>query len=268
MLPTLTHPPSPTPHLKLPERPGWIPLEITTGWDTDPYAYQTEEELMPAGGPHGQLLTYMVELVRHVLAQRGLMLLVDTFLLYRDEAGVKQRIGPDLLLMPLRMEPPSAYDLDVEPPPLCVVEVASPKSQRRDFEEKMQFYMGLGIPAYLAINAINSAGRLRRRFELRLWRLIDGQPQEMELGEDDDFVLPEMGLQIMTEGQRIRFRDLATGTELLDSGELRTALEAEQRAREAEREARLAERQARLRAEAEIARLQAELRKLRGEEST
>ncbi len=27
--------------------PGWIPPEITYAWDTNPYAYQTEEELMP-----------------------------------------------------------------------------------------------------------------------------------------------------------------------------------------------------------------------------
>jgi Uma2 family endonuclease len=279
MLATLLKPNAKIPSLfwrdpKFPDRPGWIPPEITQDWDDDPYAYQTEEELIPAGGPHGKLLTYLVELLRHVLAQRGLMLLVDTFMLFRDEEGVKQRIAPDLLLMPLRGEPPSAYDLDIEPPPPLVVEVASPKSQRRDFDSKMRFYLEQGIPAYLAINAITTTGRLRRRIELRLWRLINGQPQEIQLGEDDDFVLPEMGLQIMTEGQQIRFRDLNTGEELLDNGELRAALEAERQERLAEREARLAERQARLaerearlQAEAEVARLQAELRRLRGEES-
>src|SRR5438874_719025 len=77
------------------ERPGWIPPEITQGWDSDPYAYQTEEELMPAGGLHGQLLAYIMELLRHLLEERQLMLLLDVFLLYRDESHTKQRIGPD-----------------------------------------------------------------------------------------------------------------------------------------------------------------------------
>jgi Uma2 family endonuclease len=247
-----------------PDRPGWIPPEITAGWDENPYAYQTEEEQMPAGGLHGQLLAYIVEVVRHGLQRQGLMLLIDTFLLYRDEQQIKQRISPDLLLMPYRFPPPSAYDLDEEPPPLLVVEVTSPKSHLADLRQKCNFYLGLGIPAYLAIDAITSTGRLRRRIELRLWRWQGGEIQEQPLDENDGYALPELGLQIMAEGQRLRFSELATGTELLDSGELTTALEAERRNRLAEHQARLAEREARLRAEAEVARLQAELRRLQG----
>ncbi len=41
------------------DRPAWIPPEITPDWDTNPYAYQTEEELRPAGGYHGQRLAYI-----------------------------------------------------------------------------------------------------------------------------------------------------------------------------------------------------------------
>jgi len=108
------------------DRPGWIPPEIADGWDTNPYAYQTEEELMPAGGLHGQILAYLVELLRGPLKARGLMLLPDTFILYRDRRGVKQRIAPDGLVMALEFPPPSAYDLDERPPPLAVLEVTSP----------------------------------------------------------------------------------------------------------------------------------------------
>lgn len=46
------------------DRPGWIPAEITHDWDTNPYAYQTEEELMAAGGLHGQLPAHIVEILR------------------------------------------------------------------------------------------------------------------------------------------------------------------------------------------------------------
>jgi Uma2 family endonuclease len=253
------------------DRPGWIPPEITQGWDADPYAYQTEEELMPAGGLHGQLLAYIMELLRHLLEARQLMLLMDVFLLYRDESHTKQRIGPDLLLMPYRFPPPSAYDLDVAMPPLCLMEVTSPDSHLRDLEAKAAFYVGLGVPTYLVIDAITPRGQLRKKIELHLWRLVDGQPRELLPEADGGFVLPEMGFKVLTEGQRIRFIDLATGAVALDSGELRTGLEAERRARlqesEArlqESEARLQEHEARLKAEAEVARLQAELKKLRG----
>lgn len=258
--------PSGPPPSHFPDRPGWVPAEITANWDPNPYAYQTEEELMPAGGLHGQLLAYIVELLRYVLARRGLMFLIDTFLLYRDERGVKQRIAPDLLLMPARFPPPSAYDLDEEPPPLLLVEVTSPKSRLANLEHKATFYLNLGVPAYLAIDAVNSTGRLRRRIELHLWRRVDDEMQEMTPDEDDGFTLPEMGVRVLADGQRIRFVDLTTGDELLDSGELVAALEAERQQKLAEQQARLAERDARLRAEAELARLQAELRKLRGEE--
>lgn len=254
------------PHPQFPERPGWIPAAIIQDWDPDPYAYQTEEEMMPGGGLHGQLLAYIVELVRHVLAQRGLMFLIDTFLLYRDEAGIKQRIAPDLLLMPRRFPPPSAYDLDDEPPPRFVVEVTSPSSHVTDLEDKVPFYLGLGIASYLVIDAITPSNRLRRRINLQLWRNSNGQPQRIEPDEDDGFALPEVGLRIFTEGQEIFFVDLVTGETLLDSSQLQNALASERRERLAEREARLAEQAARRKAEAELAQLREELRKLRGEE--
>ena len=244
------------PHPQFPARPGWIPAAIIQDWDPDPYAYQTEEEMMPGGGLHGQLLAYIVELVRHVLAQRGLMFLIDTFLLYRDEAGIKQRIAPDLLLMPRRFPPPSAYDLDDEPPPRFVT----------DLEDKVPFYLGLGIASYLVIDAITPSNRLRRRINLQLWRNSNGQPQRIEPDEDDGFALPEVGLRIFTEGQEIFFVDLVTGETLLDSSQLQNALASERRERLAEREARLAEQAARRKAEAELAQLREELRKLRGEE--
>ncbi|MCE7986219.1 MAG: Uma2 family endonuclease [Caldilinea sp. CFX5] len=206
------------------DRPGWIPPEILHGWDDDPFAYQTEEELMPAGGLHGKLLAYIVELVRHTLEEKGLMFLIDTFLLYRDENNVKQRIGPDLLLMPFRDPPPSAYDLETEALPRCVVEVTSPKSRLNDLERKAGFYLNLGIPAYLAIDAITANKQVRKQIILRLWRLVDGEGQEVKADAQGGFTLPEMGMRIYAEGQRLRFVDLATGKVTLDSGELGRSL--------------------------------------------
>ncbi len=126
-----------------PERPSWIPVHITENWDTDPFAYQTEKELMPAGGPHGQLLSYITEVLRIPLKKRGLMLLIDTFVLYRDSNNIRKRIGPDLLLMEDCFPVPSAYDLDIRPSPRCVIEITSPKSHFKDLHNNVPFYFSL-----------------------------------------------------------------------------------------------------------------------------
>ncbi|MFO1431335.1 MAG: Uma2 family endonuclease [Candidatus Competibacteraceae bacterium] len=192
------------------DRPGWIPPEITHDWDTDPYAYQTEEELMPGGGLHGQLLAYLMELLRATLKARGLMLLWDTFMLYRDKHGVKQRIAPDLLLMPFGFPPPSAYDLDVEPPPSCVVEVTSIKSHFWDLQQQVPFYLGLDIPFYLVIDAVTTRGQLRKQIELHGWQFVDGKPREVEAAIDGSLPVSAMGLRVRALGQRIMFSDEAT----------------------------------------------------------
>ncbi len=62
------------------DRPGWIPKEITENWDTDTYAYQTEEELMPAGGLHAYLVMYFLEILRSFFETRDMMFLTDAFM--------------------------------------------------------------------------------------------------------------------------------------------------------------------------------------------
>ncbi|MBV7330749.1 Uma2 family endonuclease [Chloroflexi bacterium TSY] len=240
------------------DRPGWIPPHITANWDPDPYAYQTEEELMPAGGPHGQLLTYIVEILRHVLETQDLMFLVDTFMLYRDNHGVKRRVAPDLLLMPYRSPAPRAYDLDIEPPPFMTIEVTSQDSHLSDLRQKNGFYLGLGIPTYLVIDAITPEGAPCPQIELHLWRLIHGQIRQISPNATGTFFLPEIGFGVRADGRRIRFLDPMTGEPLLDSSEL-SALVLE------EREARRQEQQARFEAEAKAARLVAELNRLKNE---
>ncbi len=247
--------------LKIPnqDRPGWIPADIMYNWDSNPYAYQTEEELMPAGGLHGQLLAYLVEVLRATLKERGLMLLLDTFLLYRDQRGVKQRIAPDLLLMPFRFPPPSAYDLDLESPPLSVVEVTSPKSHLQDLHHKVPFYFSLGISTYLVIDAVTPRSQLREQMELHLWQLLDGQPSKIET--EGECRIPEMGLTISAQGQQLYFTESATGKVLLNGEQWREALQTEtQRANYEAQRADQAEQRA-MTAEAKIARLKALLAK-------
>lgn len=224
----------------LPDRPGWVPEHIREGWDPDPYAYQTEEDLMPAGGLHGQLLTYITEVLRVHLEERRQMLLVDAFVLYRDARGIKQRVGPDLLLMEYVYPPPAAYDLDVRPVPRCIIEITSPDSHIKDLKSNVALYLGLGVESYLVIDAVTPSQKLRDPVELHLWRQVAGQGGgKVPPGAAGYLPLPEMDLEVGAFGQRLVFIDTPTGLVLPDSGELRQALATE--ARRAAAEARRAE---------------------------
>lgn len=226
------------------DRPGWIPPDIIANWDLDPYAYQTEEELMPAGGPHGQLLTYLVEVLRWPLKQRQWMLLADTFMLYRDAQGIRRRVAPDLLLMPSRPTPPSSYDLEVEPPPPCVMEITSPSSHVKDLEKMVHFYFGLGISTYLVIDAVTPQNELRKQIQIQAWQFENGQPVKVAPDVAGRFVIPTLGLTVHALGQRLTFVDSTTGEPLMDVEQWQKAFEAvrhratlaEQRATEAEAE--------------------------------
>jgi Uma2 family endonuclease len=231
----------PTPSILQPDRPGWIPEYIVRDWNPNPYAYQTDEEKMPAGGLHGQILAYLMELLRLFLDRQGLMLLLDTFLLYRDEKNVKQRVAPDLLLMPFRFPPPTAYDLDIEPPPMLVVEVTSPDSHLKDLQANVAFYMGLGIYAYLAIDAVAPDGQMREPIEVHLWRYMQGTIQKIKPNRNA-LNIPEMGVQIFTRKDYIRLVDMGTGNPLYDmESENRMRRAAEQQAKAADQRAEAAE---------------------------
>ncbi|MDM8558654.1 Uma2 family endonuclease [Candidatus Parabeggiatoa sp. HSG14] len=199
-----------------PERPGWIPSHITENWDTDPFAYQTEEELMPAGGLHGQLLTYIVEVLRIPLKKQSLMLLVDTFLLYRDSNKVKNRIGPDLLLMEDCFPAPSSYDLEISKPPRCIIELTSPDSHFKDLTSNVPFYFGLGVETYLVIDAITPQKKLRESIELHLWQKIKGQPTKIPADSAGYFLLPSMNIKIAAQQHHLIFVDALTGKVLPD----------------------------------------------------
>ncbi len=220
------------------DRPGWIPPDILYDWDTNPYAYQTEEELMPAGGLHGETLTYIAEILRDFFKTRGLRFLADTFMLYRDRREIKQRAAPDLMIIPFRHPPPSAYDLDTEPaPPLAVVEITSPKSRAQDMSKKVDFYAGLGIPACLVIDSVTSGGSLRKQIELHLWRQTADRFRKIRSDAQGYLPVPEMKVKIKAQGQNLIFADIITGEILCDLGRMRQR--AEQEAERANREAML-----------------------------
>lgn len=216
---------------------------------------------MPAGGLHGWILMDLLISLRYFLKQQGLMLLYDAFLLYRDENGIKQRVAPDLLLMPFCFPPPNAYDLDVEPPPMLVIEVTSPNSPLKDLQANVTFYRDLGIPAYWVLDAVTHDTQMREPIEAHLWRLVHGEMQKVKPDCKGALTLPEMGLQIFSRQDHIRLIDLGTGQPLRDmEAESRMRGAAEQQAKAARQEAD-AERQARLQAEARLKELEEKLRK-------
>jgi len=240
------------------DRPAWIPDHIIENWDPSPYAYQTEEELMPAGGPHGRILAYILSLVMHLTESKGMMFLLDTFMLYRGVDGRKRRIAPDLLLMPFDLVAPSAYDLDTQPPPPLVVEVTSPDSHVADLQEKSAFYMGLGISTYLVVDAVTPTSKLRKQINLYLWRLIDGKMQQMQPDSEGYFTLPELDIGILADGQQIIFKDMETDEIVKDSGQLIELLNQQRQDLDEERRARI-------QAEDEISQLKAQLEQLRSD---
>jgi hypothetical protein len=54
------------------DRPGWIPESVGDDWDPHPYAYQTEEELMPAGRFHSRYIRTLAEMLRPLFSRMGL----------------------------------------------------------------------------------------------------------------------------------------------------------------------------------------------------
>jgi Uma2 family endonuclease len=259
-----------------PDRPGWIPDWVGDDWDPNPYAYQTEEEQMPAGRYHSRYLKMIIQLLDPLAERLGVYLLVDVFLFYRDWGGRKQRIGPDALIAPAFPElteeqEARSYDLDVEPTPLFALELTSPESGERDQEAKRELYAQLRIFEYLVLDITDSKGNLRPQIGVTLWQLFDGDYVDVMPDAEGFVMLQSIGIRLRAEGRRLAAQVVATGEWLRTSSELLAALDESEQARQAAEQARqaaeqraTAEAEARQQAEAELAQLRAELARLRG----
>lgn len=279
-----------------PDRPGWIPESVGDDWDPDPYAYQTQEELMPAGRFHNLYLQILAEMLGPLLGRMGLEAVIDVFIFYRDPEGRKQRIAPDMVIAPVTElsdeQKARSYDLDVEPLPPCVIEIVSPRSREYDLEQKPFLYAFLGIDECVVLDILGEQGRVRPQIGVTLWRL---GPEGMAVVPPDDegsVTLETIDVRLRADGQRLVARIASTGELLRSSTELLAALEESEQARtqaeqradveaadraqaeqragveaaaraQAERRAD-AEAAARAQAEQELARLRAELERLRG----
>jgi hypothetical protein len=263
------------------DRPGWIPEWVGDDWDPHPYAYQTDEELMPAGHYHGLYIQMLAEMLRPVIERLGLRLFIDVFIFYRDWEGRKQRIAPDALVAPAvdsgSEESLHKYDLDDEPLPLCAIAVISPGSREADSHGKRLFYAGLGIQEYLLLDVEDDDERLLPQIGVSLWRMDGGVQLPVAPDAEGFLLLESLGVRLRADGRKLVARVAPSGEPLLTSPELVAALEnakqarqqAEQRAavegaarQQAEQRA-AAEAAARQQAEDELARLREELARLR-----
>jgi Uma2 family endonuclease len=224
--------------------------------------------MMPAGGPHGEMLAYLAENLKDFLKSRGMRSLPDTFMLYLDKEKTEQRIGPDLLIMPFRSPAPSSYDATEEPPPYAVAEITSPKSRKKDLEDNVAIYTEqIGIPAYLVIDLFAARRKLRKKPELHLWRRTEAGVSKMKPDSGGWLRIPEAGIKIKARKGGVLLADADTGEIIMDSSELKKRAEAEAELRKketerAEQEAELRKKETeRAEQEKQRAEKEAELRK-------
>ncbi len=226
------------------DRPAWIPDDVGDDWDPNPYAYQTEEERMPAGLTHSDYIKVIVLMLELYLTRIGLQSWLDVFILYRKASGLQDRVAPDCTIahsIPPHMvgEVRGAYDLDKLPVPLCLIEVVSPDSYEKDFNKQRALYESWGVLDYLVLKGVNKKGLPLMQVELTLWHLVHGRYVKVAVDADGFLPMQSIGVGIRADGKQIIMRVLATGERLLTPAEQSIARElAEERLR---REQELAE---------------------------
>ena len=181
-------------------------------------------------------------------------------LIYHEEGNPGARVAPDVfVVLGAAKHERMTYKLWEEPKaPDFVMEVASPKTWRRDADGKRKLYAELGVREYWQFDP---RGDLLSP-PLQGLRLHEGVYRPLPArGSDGTRVLPSeaLGLDLRVEGGRLRFRDPVSGEDLRTLGEAETARREEAAARR-ESEIRLAkEAAARRAAEARVLELQARL---------
>ncbi|MEM7535243.1 MAG: hypothetical protein AAF639_23910 [Chloroflexota bacterium] len=235
------------------ERPAWIPDDITDNWDTDPYAYQTEEESMSAGWVHNDSLGDMRSDMKGIAKERGWQLYTDNFLLYRNNEKSRDRVAPDLLIVPYRDKKTltSSYDMETQPMPLCAMEIVSPSSKNKDEQIHQLYVEYLNIPTCVVIWLIDDDGNYLDDPSIDVWQRNPetGRAESATPDNEGRYYLPELQLWIGLKENAVYFVDDVTGQMLVDVGTerlMRQAAEqrAEQEAQRAEQEAQRAEQEA------------------------
>ena len=175
----------------------------------------------------------------------------NIFLYYRDEAGERKSVSPDILVVfGIEKKRRRIYKLEDEgKAPDVVIELTSPNTKAEDLGIKRYVYASMGVREYFLFDPFAEA----LRPALRGFRLDGGEYLPMMGSHLHSEIL---GLDLCVENEQLRLRDLKTGERLL------TPEETEAARRAAEAKAATAEAKAAT-VEAENARLRDELAKLR-----
>jgi len=177
-----------------------------------------------------------------------------------EKGNPKACVAPDVMLAKgvVKWDRPN-YLLWVEGPPNLVVEVTSPKTQRRDQRVKKPLYERLGVEELIFFDPFEEYLRPR----LQGYRLSWGRYQAIPPDADGSLLVRTTSLRFRPEGKRLRLVEAATGEPLLWSEEETAARQKETAARQAA-EARVAEEAAaRRETEDKLRALEQELERLR-----
>ena len=181
-------------------------------------------------------------------------MVASDLLVYPEEGNPKNRVAPDVLVaFDIGSHKRPSYRVWQEgKPPDWVLEVVSPRTGRRDLEEKPLAYARMGVPEYWLFDPTGGDQLPPGEPDLQGWKLVDGtyQPLAARLENGVKMIRSDvLGLDLRAENELIRFRDPATGQDIPHHGEAqadanRFAATARREATRANREATRANREA------------------------
>jgi Uma2 family endonuclease len=209
---------------------------------------------------HRRQMTDCIDGLEYFFVKRQDVRVGGNDFLYWEEGNPKARISPDCYVIfgvQKKARPNFKAWEEGEHLPSVVFEFTSKKTRHEDVRKKRPLYeQVLKVSEYFQFDPTGDYLKPR----LQGLRLRDGVYEAIPL-VNDRMVSEQLGLELVLEGERLRFWDPVKGEWLLSAAELAAARAAEIEARE------FAERRAEA-AETELARLRAELDALRSERQT
>ncbi len=237
-----------------PAPPAAAPIEYPSG-DGKPMAENDAQR---------NAIIYGIDALRLRFSRRPDVYVSGDLLIYYEEGNPRASVAPDVFVVfGVEDRERLNYKLWEEgPAPAFVLEVASPSTWREDLDRKRSLYARLGVEEYYQFDP--GGDLLPARLLGWRWTPAGYVRQVPVSGSDGALRLPVRTLDLelrAAPGREMRFRDPATGRDLLSYSEEAAAREAEAAAREVEAAAREAAEARAAAAEARVAELEAMLRR-------